>query len=499
MPSESKNNITDYLKTVEFVRDRLSKEANQVRAEDRYITRNQKDRRDEILARHSTIKDLITYNDDVTNISTEEIRDYYLPDIVQVHRCIGDDLSRSIHEGVLSQPSAANHLEMVIYIALRSIEALNANPNSWTSVSGKPESVLSPSTLASIEPLSITADDYFRIAWLRALFRCVLCMPIGYMVSHTSLRGSDPSSPSWSPASQDIVDYIDRYGPVLVGNSQSEHGHVQLSPRLISFSTYLRLYERSPSEIPMLSLFEADFFADKPSKRNPLYIAFNDAMKHVFYDRFYTKFPYWWVLAINHHFIRDENYSPIECVVTAEAGKEWRKYLPEVLRQAQLDENEEESPDSVSEPPSDAARQPQSQTDLLPLVSASVKLCHELYIKEDFRANCGGAVYQRYSGDTYIVFPLFFNRLEAALNRPAVTYDKIHMAFIQDGLLDASATDAPETAFEIIRSGTTKRLGKVRGLKLSDTGVSLLFPDGVPFGDNADLKLLRNQPSATAA
>lgn len=345
--------------------------------------------------------------------------------------------------------------------------------------------------------MKIEPDEAWRIAWLRTLFRCTLCLPIGYMVSHTSFRGAADSS-SWSPASEDMVDYVNRCGRVTAHRLSARNEPVQLAARLVSFSTYLRLFDRAPAEIPMLSLFEADFFSDRPSKRNPLYVAFNNAMKHVFYDRFYLKLPFWWVLALNHHFIRDESYVPVECIVTANAGKEWRELVD---IETEVDINKE-STDSEEASPATATqdRQPSTVTDsFLPLVSRCLAISRSKIESDEFKANCRGAVFQRHSGVVHVVVPVFFTQLQELLNRPGVTSAHIHQGFVQDGLLAVDSVDAPETNFEIRPAGSTRRLGKVRALPLSDLGLKALFSNSGEMPDNPDLQLLHLGRSASAA
>ncbi|HRP04888.1 MAG TPA: hypothetical protein PLV87_08255, partial [Opitutaceae bacterium] len=44
-------------------------------------------------------------------------------------------------------------------------------------------------------------------------------------------------------------------------------------------------------------------------------------MHYFFYERFYPRLPFWWVIAINHHFSRSETYRQISCEISLADGE----------------------------------------------------------------------------------------------------------------------------------------------------------------------------------
>lgn len=455
---------------------------------------------------------LLAHNDRTTNIPITEINRLYLPELMIIEDCMGPELSVSHHDGDLNQPSVVHHRELSLYVALRAIESLNTNPKWWLLWSGQQDDTVK--------------HEEWRRAWMLALFRCTLSMPIGYLVSHTALQSTGSNPRSWQPCAENLPSFSSVHGPVRVTKSNR-----RVAPRMVSFSTYLRIFERSPIDVPMLSIAEADFFSDRPNSDNPLYKAFDYAMKHVFYDRFYLRLPYWWVLVLNHHFVRHEGYTPIECVIRRGYGLPWNentagakpeaqtapvvtqqdpwsatqagpgKQIPSPAPMLQIDPIEPivTAQDIPSSRLLDKAPAKESNTPLNPLVAASLEIVRDRIASGVFTANCQGAVFHGVEGQTLLVVPLFWKILATHLNKPGVLPENLSQAYVEAGFILKPPGCALERDFAIYPSGVTKRVGKVRGVTLSIDGRDSLFPDGVPFGDNTDLRPLMPKPTENVA
>lgn len=447
---------------------------------------------------------LIKYNANVSSISQEEIDTEYLPEIIPVEKCMGPTLSRSEFVGTLVQPRAVHHMEFTLYVALRALESMNANPKSWQSASGDPKLFLSDEQLDTLRAANKSPDAPWRILWCKTLFRCVLSLPIGYLVSHTHIGTPEKRSDgnavprvSWCPSSIDYDQFVSQHGNPVVSRS----AHV-FAARQVSFATYLRLFDRAPADIPMLSLCEADFFSDLPNSTNPLYMAFHEAMKHVFYDRMYLQVPYWWSVALNHHFIRDTDYKEIDYVITKNLGIPWNNVVVSddiATAEKTSDFAEAEQPESHTDAPIAEELSPKQPPKLSGISSNAVSVVHERISAGAFKANCKGAVFQKVRGRLYLVVPIFFQSVATALDRPNMKPNEIHESFVKDGLLGVDSVDAPEHTFEIRPRNSPSRLGKVRALPVSEEGQRVLLPPGVVFEDNDDLRPMKKTAIAGAA
>jgi len=466
----------------------------------------------ESLESREDLSRLIDHTKRVTNISWRDLTRYFLPDIQPVENCLGSDLCHSRWHGFGSRPGLADHLEVSVYVALRTLETLNFE-GYWKKWSGLSKhslpkgSDLSPEALASL-------DAEWHRSWLKTAFRCALCLPIGYLISQTVIRGHAGRAPGWSPIEQDLDDYISKFGEVTFSTSETE----RISPKLVSVCTYHRLFDLSHARgVPMLSLAFADFFRDKPSIENPIAIAFHDALKHCFYDRIYDRLPYWWCLLLNHHFLYDEDYVPVSCTLPSEFAPKPRL----ITRGTELDTQPVSSPspsasdvpeapsmafsDSQTSPDSDVLLSPSpdssgdSPRSLSPLTQRCIQNCIASVASGDYRINTGGALFQAVNRHVYLVVPLFWQTLAADLAQPGVTAETIHQRFVADLLVCPASSESEEATFEIYKAELNKRLGKVRGLPLTALGLRLLFPNGFTYGNNPDLRPLRSAADASAA
>ena len=455
------------------------------------------------------IGSLVAYNERVSQISRDELRIHFLPDLVVMERCIGDELCRSIHSGDMDQPRIEEHTEISLYIALRTIESLNGSPdgvNAWTGFEKSSQAPGAPS------------EALMRLEWLKTAFRCALSMPIGFLVSQTALKSDSNFAPPWSPCFEDLPDYVKKHGPSMVRRSKRI-----LSGRAISFSTHRRIFGPVNGQVPGLSLAEADFFADRPSNDNPLAVAFNDAISHVFHDRFHLRLPFWWALVINDHFRHRPDFKPIGCYLTATAAKAYRVAAkadeadaekapvhPEV-ESALSESNPAEPPEKTAgqeahyaskqkalvRPTDDGASvlsesQPEVSEPDPALIRQIVEVTRNALATDDFTVNVGGSVFQRVSGAMHIVVPLFFARVSTRLQSLAASDTEIHQAMLDSQLLDADSLDSPEAVFEIFNQAKRRRLGKCRTLRLTELGVRLFFPSGATAEDNPDLRPLQS-------
>jgi len=426
---------------------------------------------------------LIEHHRRVTNIAKTEISETYLPDLLPIERCLGDSLSSSRWNGVLFKPGLESHLEISLYVALRTIESLNTDAQQYWRLSAMPN--LRGEALTKFEQAR-------RVAWLRLAFRCALCMPLGYLVSHTTFRGPKSPAPSWSPSAEDFSDYQEKWGVPSASQSPAV-----LSPRNISQSVYFRLFEPVGPEPDNASLFEADFFRDKPMMNNPLNNAFTTALEHVFYDQIYYRIPYWWTLLINHHFITRDGFRPITYHLpdyeddedrSRQEGLGWTTPTSATKKKKLRASDAEPGPTTDEEPTAEAA-----------LVDHLVRIISEAVDDGSFTANKGGAVFQVYQGGVYVVVPRFWKDLSQRLNRPDVSPEALHQLFVDKGLLGVQTIESPETTFEIRPATANRRLGKVRSLPLSKHAVQRLFGDRRPFADNDDLHPLIASRQTTAA
>jgi hypothetical protein len=420
------------------------------------------------------MKNLLTYEEKTSHIESDELDFEYLPEFAPYQRCIGEELGRSQIAGTFHQPDVVHNLELTLYVALRSIEELNAKNALWHRWSGRPKDVIPDEDPELME-------EVWRRTWLRTLFRVALCMPLGYLVAQTAFRSDKPNAPRWSPASLDYEDYEAKWGKPLVHPSE-----ITLAPRPVSYAAYIRLYGANSDNIPMLSMAESDFFADRPNEHNPLAICFARAIRHIIANREHLQLPFWWAFAINHVRVADPDFVPLASNIRT------RKSLRAVSKVSPETQDTMQPQTPKPDEPSTSAKTPGS-----PIVQQACRVISQQFQQKNFTANQGGAVFQIYNGRVHLVVPAIWQKLVPLLGIPNLTPTKLHQDFVASGILAVESVDAAETVFNIIKPGKKNRLGKCRTLPLSDYGETVIFPGGLNLNDNEDLVL--SESSAVAA
>lgn len=436
----------------------------------------------------------VRHNDLSTNIDRNVLNNLLLPDILKVEDCIGQSFSSSEHRGDLYQPDAVRGLEIATYVGLRAIEELNYRKD-WRYWSGNPS--------------SSDVEIAWHNTWLQTLFRVCLTLPIGYLVSHTrvceSLDGdSSPTSESWQPPAENYDAFLKRNPRAVVRRSS-----ITLAPRLISFSTYLRLFPRKTDEpqsrnaelVPMLALAEADIFDDYPQRENPLYTALDAALKAVFTeDTIRLCLPYWWVYLINHHFLRTPDWIPIDCIVDASC-------LPEFTEDGVSYESTEEGSDAdATEAPAVVTEDPSSPAQSAPIevdpvdqaknsaVHLLVTAARKAIASGQFTMNQKGAAIHIYQGTPFLVVPLFFERLSQMCRATGMTEELAHSLLAEKGFL---GTQFDQVTYRIFPNGSSKSVGKMTAIPLFPAGIKAFFPSGLNLVDNPDLVLAKQQSPST--
>ena len=429
------------------------------------------------------IAKLMTYQDKASAIPRKEIDLEYLPELAPIESCLGKDLCRSVLHGDFRQSEPLHNLEFTLYVALRSLEFLYESDKRWTSWSGMP-----PSDFNSVDDAE-TENRYWRLTWMRTAFRCIACMPIGYIISQVAFRGSVRGAPSWSPANEDMIDYAEKWGDPKVTKTD-----FYIDPRETSLLTYARLFGGRRGDVPMLAHAEADFFSDKPNRHNPIWRAYHRALNHVLAGRRYLPLPYWWSYAINHEYIADSDFVPLRAQLQCRDGFSFGE-----MRQTIGDPSQDkaESGEQVVEPEQPVA-QSSVTTPLSPILENACTVARDRFAANEFTANAGGCVFQGIAGRVSLVVPWFWDKLANHIGNPSLTAERLHQAFADAGLLE-NGLNAREQHFAIVKPGTGRRLGKCRTLPLSPMGQQLLFPEGVPFGDNPDLEPMAAKNRASAA
>lgn len=438
----------------------------------------------ELLSSDEAIQKLLQYEKRASSMTSREIALEFLPDVAPVERCLGSDLSRSILDGDFYQAKPVHNLEFTVYVALRALEYLNESPTRWSGWSGKPPNI--EGTLEAAE----RNDRIWHLIWLRTAFRCILCMPFGYLISETALRGELQGAPSWSPAQQDMPDYIEQWG-----SPKATKTEFFIDPRETSLLTYVRLFGNRRSIIPMLAHAEADFFSDIPNKDNPIWKAYRRSISHVMAGRHYLALPFWWSFAINHEYIADPDYRPLSVDLRCRNG--FTISSSDTTQAAATTETDgSEQPDASAETPQDA---PTVGPDVSPMLVNAIEVARLAIDDKTFYANSGGCVFQGAAGRAFVVVPLFWSRLAQCIGNPSVTPELLRDSFVSAGYIECGGRNPQETQFAIRKRETRKRLGKCRTLCLSKSGERALFPGGRTFGDNEDLQRLDLDPEQSAA
>lgn len=437
---------------------------------------------------------VLAYAKETGELAPSFIEKVFLPDLFFIEQCIGQNLSVSRFEGELARPDCIAHEEMALYFSLRAVEALNANDNWWLAWSTDGEDFIKPADHLVAGHRAVNAAEVVRTEWMKVLFRAVQCLPIGYMVSHSSFRAKEQGM-QWNPGDEDLSQFEKAEG----GTAKLFRVPTVIDARAVSHAVYLRLYPGPRIRIPGLSLAVTDFFSMRPHPSNPLFKAMNTAMHFFFYERFYPKLPFWWVTFINHHFIRDQKYRPISCEVGIGDGEtDWAPADHRRMPSGEVDKDAEAQEISAVISTEDASLADRSHSatapsvaKLTPVTVRAVENVRQRAGRNELIANDKGAVVQKHGGVLYLVVPLFFRQLSEFLNRKDSTPETLEEAFVHDGLVVSDDGVAIESAFEIKPEGATRRLGKVRAVALTQLGVRLLYPQGEKLPNNTALVPLK--------
>jgi hypothetical protein len=429
------------------------------------------------------IASLMEYQDKASLLSDEEIDIEYLPEAAPVVACLGEDLCQTVLEGDFYQSRPVHNLEFSLYVAFRALEYLSENDKRWGSWSGMPSTEWDPGETIDV------INRHWRMTWLRTAFRCILCMPIGYIVSQTQLRGDQAGAPSWSPAQEDMGDYIAKWGSPKATATQ-----FFIAPRPTSFSTYARLFGGHRSNVPMLAQAEADFFSDHPNRKNPIWRAYRHALNHVMAGRRYMSLPFWWAYAINHEYVLDPNFLPLQVELHCREGFSF-------MRDSSIDAEPAASP-APTEPvaaPSDTPVVTTPDTPLDGVVDNACSVARTCFENGTFTANSGGCVFQRVGGRLHVVVPIFWDKLAQHIGNPSLTPNLLQESFSRNGLIEGEGLDVQERRFSIVKKNGKRRIGTCRTLLLTEKAETLLFPGGMPFQDNPDLHPMTDDQEASAA
>lgn len=430
----------------------------------------------------AAISRVIDHHIKSSNLPSGDLQRFCLPEVLPIQLCIGDDLTRSFYQGELKQMSSVHHIELSLQIALTAVEILNSQEMRWRLWAGKVR--LDDSGPNSTAPSRISElPARHRAAWVRTMMRAALCMPLGYLVSHT-LISSRKGLEGWNPALSDMCDYIAETGKT----PNISPSNLSVAPRMLSYATYQRLYGTQAAGSPTLVLAEADFFSDHPSRSNPLRLAWRDAILKILTQKWQLPFPYWWVLAINHELVGREGFQLLKCEVIDELTQASLS-APEPLELIPSPESKSTNEDSDNASTSNAQQhgKPSDASTSHALLANRVR---EQIEQGEFKMNCKGAVIHRADGEFFVSHPLFWKLLEASIGDPSKDIEYLTKAFIDAGFVSTQSGELVEKSFAIIPADSNKRAGKFKGVLLTKDFVNQAIIHESSIADNPDLREL---------
>lgn len=423
-----------------------------------------------------------------SNLLTGDIQKFCLPEVPPIELCLGSDLLQSFYQAErdLKQMNTVHHLELSLQIALTAVERLNSQDARWRLWAGKVR--LNDDGPNSTAPSRISElPARHRAAWIRTMMRVALCMPLGYLVSHTRISSRDGVE-GWNPALNDMCDYIAENGRIPKVMPSNLH----VAPRMVSYATYQRLFGTLAAGSPTLVLAEADFFSDHPSRSNPLRLAWREAILKILTQKWQLPFPYWWVLAINHELVGRGDFQLLKCEVIDE----------QTLSTASNQEAEPESSDSMLQAEESAEldcpahhKSLDSKDTVEPSPGTATHAVLANHVRDQiengvFTINCKGAVIHRSGGQFYISHPLFWKLLESSIGDPFKTIEYLQNAFIEAGFVSSESGSLTERSFGIFPPDSPKRVGKFKGVPLTDVFVGKTIIHETTISDNPDIREL---------
>jgi len=164
-------------------------------------------------------------------LPTGDVESLCLPELLPIQRCLGPELSRSYYQGELKQVATVNHQALSLRIALTAVKRLVSQDARWRLWAGevrKSDPETGQPGASRINELPLRQ----RAAWVSTMMRLALCMPIGYMISHTRISASDRVDP-WNPSLMDLPDYTRLHNRTPKVSVSRLHP----SPRMVSYAT----------------------------------------------------------------------------------------------------------------------------------------------------------------------------------------------------------------------------------------------------------------------
>jgi hypothetical protein len=334
--------------------------------------------------------------------------------------------------------------------------------------------------------VGIGADDAMLRRWLaagpamrralivREAWRYALAYPLGFLTAHHVVENSTVGAP-WDASASDLLDY-----------SPHQRFSVRRSKRALSGLTmsqaiYGRLFSdpADPNDLRMRRMVW-DAFAYEPNRENPLFRAWQHALLKLITQYRGICLPYWWEQCINQALRTRKDFVPLSYDAT--------NHLPPPSSGA----TGPTVPAAVTSPPPLRETPPEGQDEEPPagLGVRALMVARQRFADGVFVANTKGAYFHVVRGRLHLVVPGGFESLAAHVSS-ALDHAELTRALKDEGLIEPD----PESGLLERQWGIypadlvpTKLVARVKLTRFSREAERMLFPDGLPFADNRDLR-----------
>lgn len=383
----------------------------------------------------------------------------YVSAFDRVARCLGPALCESRVPGSVHREQPVSHTQLALTVASQTLFILNADSSYRAWQQGQSS--------------EITA------LWSRTAWRYALTLPVGYVVSHHSVRIN--ANTSWNPALEDFAEFAS--GPAF---DVLDSARTLAAPSL-AFATYHRLFPNDLPAEPMLGFALADAFSAAPNPDNPLASSLRRALQKVIAPHRHMAYPYWWVLLHNEQLVHRDDFRPLQVnpqraaptpadsAPTSSAGA-----APAALR---LVPNAS-SPEAPAQDPS-APASPVDSPPPDPLAVGALQVAAGCVSQQLFKLNCKGALFHVFEGAVHLVVPGGWDRLAAQMQRPDIDGERLAARMRASAFVVPDAISGLEQFRVVFQPPPeTRPIGTALLSRLSPAATRLLFPAGVPVGDN---------------
>jgi hypothetical protein len=230
----------------------------------------------------------------------------------------------------------------------------------------------------------------------------------------------------------------------------------------------------------MLGFALADAFSATPNADNPIAGAFRRAVQKVIAPHRHLAYPYWWVLLHNQQLAHRDDFRPLQINPPPSA--------PSPEADAAASATAAPALQLVPDDPSARHASPASPRPD-PLAVGALQIAAACVSQQLFTLNGKGALFHVFEGQVHLVVPGGWDRIAAQMQRPDLDGERLTERMKASAFLCPDPVSGLEQFRVLFQPPDERRpIGTALLSRLAPAATRLLFPGGVPVGDNPSIR-----------